>query len=96
MASQEDPELRRILEGEVQRAQFQQQALSLTDMCWTKCIDKIGRLVTHECLGCSHLSKTIGNGSDKKTDACLVNCVERFLDVTTFVVERFQAMGGSQ
>jgi hypothetical protein len=40
---QEDPELRRILEGEVQRAQFQQQALTLTDMCWTKCIDKIGR-----------------------------------------------------
>jgi hypothetical protein len=38
-------------------------------------------------------SKTIGNGSDKKVDACLVNCVERFLDVTTFIVERFQAMG---
>ena len=27
---QEDPELRRILEAEVQRAQFQQQALGLT------------------------------------------------------------------
>ena len=42
-SQQEDPELRRLLEGELQRAQFQQQALSLTEVCWEKCKGRIGR-----------------------------------------------------
>ena len=40
---QDDPELRRLLEGELQRAQFQQQALAMTDVCWDKCKNRIGR-----------------------------------------------------
>ena len=47
-------------------------------MCFEKCVSTPG-------------SKNIGSGADKKTDACLMNCVERFFDVTTFIVERFQS-----
>ena len=50
MAGQEDPEIRRFLEGEMQRAQFQAAALELSEVCWKKCIDKPG-------------SKPIGSGT---------------------------------
>jgi import inner membrane translocase subunit TIM8 len=32
-----------------------------------------------------------GNKLDSKTENCLVNCVERFLDTSTFVVKRLDA-----
>ena len=46
---QDDPELRRLLEGELQRAQFQQQALAMTDVCWDKCKNRIGRCDVPAC-----------------------------------------------
>lgn len=35
----------------------------------------------------------ISNRMDSKTEACLSNCVERFLDTTHFVVNRLGTMG---
>lgn len=32
-----------------------------------------------------------GNKLDSKTENCLVNCVERFLDTSTFVVRRLES-----
>ena len=35
----------------------------------------------------------ISNKMDKKNETCLVNCVERFLDTTNFVINRLSNMG---
>lgn len=32
-----------------------------------------------------------GNKLDSKTETCLVNCVERFLDTSSFVVRRLES-----
>lgn len=37
-----DPEMQRFLEVESQKARFQQNVHTFTDLCWDKCIDKIG------------------------------------------------------
>lgn len=36
----------------------------------------------------------ISTTMDGRTEKCLVNCVERFLDTTNFVINRFENMGG--
>ena len=38
----DDPELQRFLEMETQKARFQANVHTFTDLCWDKCIDKIG------------------------------------------------------
>ena len=35
----------------------------------------------------------ISNRMDRKTETCLTNCVERFLDTTHFVINRLGTMG---
>lgn len=37
-----------------------------------------------------------GNKLDSKTENCLINCVERFLDTSTFVVKRLDAAAASR
>ena len=37
-----DPELQKFLMVERQKAQIQEQIHNLTDVCWEKCIDKVG------------------------------------------------------
>ncbi len=74
----EDPELKRFLELQSRQAQLASQAMQFTDLCWEKCVEKPG-------------NKTIGNGSDSKVDTCLVNCVERFLDTTEYIIKRLES-----
>ena len=73
-----DAEMQQFVEMETRKAQLYEQAMSLTDMCWTKCVEKIG-------------SKTIGNGGDTRTEACLANCVERFLETSALVVQKWNS-----
>eukprot|EP00053_Salpingoeca_punica_P001789 m.34919 g.34919 ORF g.34919 m.34919 type:complete len:91 (+) comp11217_c0_seq1:137-409(+) len=78
----DDPELRRFLEEQSQVAQFTQQALFYVDLCWDKCVKSPG-------------SKSIGGGNDTKTETCLVNCVDRFMETTMFMLQRLQSKGGA-
>lgn len=66
-----DPEMQRFLEMETQKAKFQANVHTFTDLCWDKCMpDKMGSRM------------------DSKAEQCITNCVERFIDVTEFVVNR--------
>ena len=76
-----DPELKNFLEMQSRQAQLTSQAMQFTDLCWEKCVEKPG-------------NKTIGNGGDSKTEACLANCVERFLDTTEFILRRLEQKAG--
>ena len=38
---------------------------------------------------------TPGSKLDKKTETCLVNCVERFIDTSNYVVNRLEKEGQS-
>lgn len=71
-----DPEMKRFLQVESQKAQLNSRVHTFTDICWDKCVDKISTTM------------------DARTEKCLVNCVERFLDTTNFVINRFENMGG--
>lgn len=78
-----DPELKQFLEMQTRQAQLEETALQFADMCWKKCVDKPG-------------TKTIGNGGDSRTEACLQNCVDRFFDISSFIVQRLQHKASSQ
>jgi len=67
-----DPELQRFIAEETQKAKFQSNTFTFTDICWDKCIDKPPSKM------------------DSRTEQCMVNCVERFLDTTNLVLSRLQ------
>lgn len=69
-----DPELNRFIQIETQKQKFQQLVFSLTDTCWEKCIS----------------DSTLRPRLEPKTEKCLVNCVERFIDTTNFIVNRLE------
>ncbi|XP_063348851.1 mitochondrial import inner membrane translocase subunit Tim8 B [Pelmatolapia mariae] len=70
----EATELQRMIAVEQQKAQFQAQVHSFTDVCWDKCVD------------------TPGSKLDYRTETCLVSCVERFIDTTLSITNRFTQM----
>ena len=74
-----DPELNRFIQVETQKQKFQQLVFALTDTCWEKCIE----------------SSSLRNRLEPKTESCLVNCVERYLDTTNFIVNRLETVRGS-
>lgn len=41
-ANNVDPEMQRFLEVEGQKARFQANVHTFTDLCWDKCVDRIG------------------------------------------------------
>ena len=65
-----NPEMQRFIEMESEKARFQANVHTFTDLCWEKCVDKIA------------------NRADAKTEQCLSNCVDRFMDTTQFVVNK--------
>lgn len=71
-----DPEMQRFIQMESQKAQLNSRVHSFTDICWDKCMDKMGTTM------------------DGRTERCLVNCVERFLDTTNFIINRLEKLGG--
>uniref|UniRef100_A0A3P9MET8 Mitochondrial import inner membrane translocase subunit n=1 Tax=Oryzias latipes TaxID=8090 RepID=A0A3P9MET8_ORYLA len=70
----EAAELQRMIAVEQQKAQFQAQVHTFTDVCWDKCVD------------------TPGSKLDYRTETCLVSCVERFIDTTLTITNRFTQM----
>lgn len=72
---QMDPELRRMVMIETQRAQFVNNVHSLTNTCWDKCVEKI----YHK--------------SDSKTQKCVANCVDRFVDTSFFLAKKLAETG---
>ncbi|KAK5905135.1 hypothetical protein CesoFtcFv8_006631 [Champsocephalus esox] len=70
----EAAELQRMIAIEQQKAQFQAQVHTFTDVCWDKCVDSPGSKL------------------DNRTETCLVNCVERFIDTTLTITNRFTQM----
>ncbi|XP_071499992.1 mitochondrial import inner membrane translocase subunit Tim8 A-like [Diadema setosum] len=74
-----DPELARFINLESQRQKFSQLVYALTDTCWEKCVADL----------------RLGNRLENKTETCLVNCVERFIDTTNFIVNRLESVQSS-
>ena len=70
-----DPEMQRFLQLESQKAQMNVRVHTFTDVCWDKCMDKLGTTM------------------DGRSERCLVNCVERFLDTTNFIINRLEKLG---
>ncbi|XP_068564907.1 mitochondrial import inner membrane translocase subunit Tim8 B [Cebidichthys violaceus] len=70
----EATELQRMIAIEQQKAQFQAQVHTFTDVCWDKCVDSPGSKLDH------------------RTETCLVSCVERFIDTTLTITNRFTQM----
>ncbi|KAJ0165599.1 Mitochondrial import inner membrane translocase subunit TIM8 [Colletotrichum tanaceti] len=69
-------ELRQFLANEQQRSQIQSQTHALTKICWKKCVT-----------GSIRNSKL-----DKGEEGCLVNCVDRFLDVNFLTMKHLNNM----
>ena len=70
-----DPEMQRFIQLESQKAQMNVRVHTFTDICWDKCMDKLGTTM------------------DGRSERCLVNCVERFLDTTNFIINRLEKLG---
>lgn len=73
-----DPEMQRFLQQQAGQARVTAVAMGFTDICWEKCVDKVG-------------GKVIGPNDDSRTASCLQNCVERFLDTTDFILKRLES-----
>ncbi|KAL7274627.1 Mitochondrial import inner membrane translocase subunit tim8 [Rhizina undulata] len=70
-------DIQQFIENEQQKAKFQSNVHSLTDMCWTKCIQ----------------SKISSAAIDKSETSCLENCVNRFIDAQKTVVGHLEHLG---
>ncbi|CAN8097088.1 unnamed protein product [Discula destructiva] len=67
-------ELQQFITNEQHRARIQQRSHELTQTCWNKCVTGSFK----------------SNALDKGEQACLANCVERFLDISTLAVKHLQ------
>eukprot|EP00045_Choanoeca_perplexa_P001108 m.18024 g.18024 ORF g.18024 m.18024 type:complete len:80 (-) comp10736_c0_seq1:407-646(-) len=74
----DDPEIQKFLEQQAGAARISAAALSFTELCWEKCVDKVG-------------SKPITESGDSRTASCFSNCVARFLDTSELIVKRLQS-----
>uniref|UniRef100_V9LHG0 Mitochondrial import inner membrane translocase subunit n=1 Tax=Callorhinchus milii TaxID=7868 RepID=V9LHG0_CALMI len=66
--------LQEMVAAEQQKAQFQLQVHTFTDVCWEKCVDRLTARL------------------DSRTEGCLVSCVDRFVDTTLAITNRFGQM----
>ncbi|KAI1661929.1 Tim10/DDP family zinc finger-domain-containing protein [Daldinia decipiens] len=67
-------ELRQFFANEGQKARIQTTVHSLTDMCFRKC-----------------MTSTVRSGKlDKGEEGCMVNCANRFIDVSQLTVKHLQ------
>ncbi|KJZ73364.1 Mitochondrial import inner membrane translocase subunit TIM8 [Hirsutella minnesotensis 3608] len=72
-------ELRQFLANEQQRSRIQSETHNLTQMCWKKCV-----------------TANIKNPKlDSSEEACLTNCVDRFLDLNLLVMKHLNMMRSS-
>lgn len=79
-SGQPDPELNYFIQVESQKQKFTQLVHELADTCWEKCM----------------VDAKIGPRLESKNEACLVNCVDRFLDTTNFIVRKLETSSRSR
>ena len=80
-ALQNDPQLQAFLQQQSVQARVMAATMDLTEMCWDKCVDKIG-------------SKQISDSGDSRTAGCLANCVGRFIDASSTMLKHMQNKSG--
>jgi import inner membrane translocase subunit TIM8 len=80
-ALQNDPQLQAFLQQQSVQARVMSATMELTEVCWDKCVDKVG-------------SKPISESGDSRTAQCLSNCVGRFIDATSTMLKHMQSKAG--
>lgn len=88
-------ELQSFLEREQAQARVQQSIHTFTSMCWEKCvltlILSVRPHITH-CTFCYRcITGTPSTRFSRGEESCLVNCVERFLDTSLFIVKKIES-----
>lgn len=83
-------ELATFVETEQAQARVQQSVHKLTSMCWDKYVHRLLQcglviIFVFRCIN-SQPSTRFARGED----SCIVNCVERFLDTSLFMVKRIE------
>ncbi|CAK7271168.1 Mitochondrial import inner membrane translocase subunit tim8 [Sporothrix epigloea] len=76
LSDKEKEELRQFVNTQTQRTRVQAQTHNLTDICWKKCIT----------------SPVKSNTLEKTEEACMNNCVERFLDLNILTAKLLSNM----
>ncbi|KYK61894.1 Zn-finger protein [Drechmeria coniospora] len=73
---QDKADLRQFLANEQQRSQIQSQTHNLTQICWKKCMP----------------GNVKNSKLDKSEEGCIVNCVDRFLDLNFLTIKHLNNM----
>ncbi len=73
-----DPQLVQFIETETQRQRFQALVHTLSDSCWDVCM----------------ANASLGPKLDSKSQTCVDNCVNRFIDASNFIVKRLEEIQG--
>ncbi|KAJ3099083.1 Mitochondrial import inner membrane translocase subunit Tim8 B [Physocladia obscura] len=73
LSESEKKDVSQFVQEEQQRAAFQQQIHLFTDVCWDKCL----------------VNSKVKSGLDRYDEACISQCVERFVDSTKVIVNVF-------
>ncbi|OAA57880.1 mitochondrial import inner membrane translocase subunit tim8 [Niveomyces insectorum RCEF 264] len=76
LSDKDKAELRQFVANEQQRTRLQSQTHHLTEICWKKCI----------------AGPVKSNTLDRTEESCLVNCVDRFMDLNMFTSKRLTSM----
>ncbi|PWN19596.1 putative TIM8-translocase of the mitochondrial inner membrane, partial [Microstroma glucosiphilum] len=69
-------ELQQFLDSEQAKARVQSSISHFTELCWDKCLGT----------STGGISTSFARGQE----ACLANCVERFLDTSIFLVKKLE------
>ncbi|KAG2160870.1 hypothetical protein VTO58DRAFT_104583 [Aureobasidium pullulans] len=76
MSDAEKQDLQQFVVNETQKARIQQSIHSLTDVCFRKCIT----------------GKISAGKLDRSEEACMQNCVDRFMDANLVVIKNLEQM----
>ncbi|SCV70797.1 BQ2448_3559 [Microbotryum intermedium] len=82
-------ELQAFLEQEQTKARLQTSIHTFTDMCW----DKLTGASSSSSPRC--ITGSIGGRFSRGEESCLVNCVDRFLDTSLFIVKNLESRRGA-
>eukprot|EP00035_Acanthoeca_spectabilis_P021029 m.435924 g.435924 ORF g.435924 m.435924 type:complete len:82 (+) comp17912_c0_seq1:2897-3142(+) len=80
MAGADQRELQQFVMEQRQKVETQTIIAGITDVCFEKCCASPG-------------SKVIGPSGDTRTEQCLKNCAERFIESSNFIITRMSQKG---
>ncbi len=79
----------KLLENDPELSRF------IVEMEQSQRLKKITEKLTHDCWDTCVSSPNVAK-FDSRTESCLANCVERFIDTSTFIVESFSKLAQSR